>query len=79
MLKRKESSSVAVHLLIVFRDDNMSLFTCLSIVLFAPLLASGQVVDPVAFTAIRGSLNGNYVAFATLIVNNNVSDLQYYH
>lgn len=32
-----------------------------------------QVADPVAFTAIKGSVNGNYIAFQAVIVNNNVS------
>jgi hypothetical protein len=35
--------------------------------------ASAQVTDPVAFTAIKGSVNGNYIAFQALIVNNHVS------
>ena len=30
--------------------------------------------DPVAFTAVKGTTNGNYVAFHTLVVNNKVSN-----
>ena len=42
----------------------------LAITLFSQ--ANGEMKDPVAFTAIKGTVNGPYIAFQTLLVNNNV-------
>ena len=46
----------------------------LLLLLSLPLLWA-QLADPVAFTAIKGSVNGNYIAFQAVIVNSNVSSL----
>src|SRR5438105_11040472 len=39
--------------------------------IFLLIGSSLEIDDPVAFTAIKGSLNGNYIAFQAVIVNNN--------
>lgn len=46
---------------------------CLVLLLLTLLPVAWAQLDPVAFTAIKGSVNGNYIAFQAVIVNNNVS------
>lgn len=48
----------------------MTNFNCLTIFLFVAFGFAKADLDPVAFTAVKGSTNGNYVAFHTLVVNN---------
>lgn len=48
------------------------------VIVALPLFAVAELDDPVFFSAIKGSMNGNYIAFQAVIANNKVRELFYF-
>lgn len=64
---------------ITFSTVNMKTQFPILFTLILITVVGGEMKDPVAFTAIKGTVNGPYIAFQTLLVNNNVSSMPVPH
>ena len=55
-------------------DDNCASVMFLRFILlsFLSVIAVAELDDPVFFSGIKGSMNGNYIAFQAVIANNKV-------